>query len=161
MLDVVDAAAAAGLRLAVCSTSSEAAVRTVVRSAMGDDRYAKFDFFCGDMVKEKKPSPAIYNMAAAEMSVDPADVLVFEDTNIGLRAAVAAGMKCVVTTNAYTEAEDFTGAAAKYASLGGVGLAQLLEDVDGGGGGSGGGASAAPDDPSDPRASLRALLRTF
>ena len=30
-----------------------------------------------------------------------------------------------------------------------------------GGGGGGGGASADPDDPSDPRASLRALLRTF
>jgi beta-phosphoglucomutase-like phosphatase (HAD superfamily) len=35
---------------------------------------------------------------------------VIEDTRNGLLAAKAAGMHCVVTTNAYTENEDFTGA---------------------------------------------------
>ena len=33
-----------------------------------------------------------------------------EDSCIGTKAALAAGMKCVVTKSSYTQKEDFTGA---------------------------------------------------
>ena len=36
--------------------------------------------------------------------------MVVEDTRIGLLAAKAAGMICVVTPSPYTQGEDFTGA---------------------------------------------------
>jgi beta-phosphoglucomutase-like phosphatase (HAD superfamily) len=43
---------------------------------------------------------------------------VVEDSRNGLLAATAAGMKCVVTTNALTEREDFSEAALVVDSLG-------------------------------------------
>ena len=54
VLRVVDEAIAAGVRLAVCSTSNEKAERNLVNTLMGAERAAKFDVFAGDMVKNKK-----------------------------------------------------------------------------------------------------------
>jgi HAD superfamily hydrolase (TIGR01509 family) len=42
-----------------------------------------------------KPAPDAYLVAAARLGVAAADCLVFEDTEIGIQAAVAAGMKAV------------------------------------------------------------------
>jgi len=42
-----------------------------------------------------KPFPDAYLVAAARLGVAPADCLVFEDTEIGIQAAVAAGMQSV------------------------------------------------------------------
>ena len=53
ILSLVDEALGSGVRLAVCSTSNEAAVRSLVETLMGADRYAKFSFFCGDAVARK------------------------------------------------------------------------------------------------------------
>ena len=97
VLRVVDEAIAAGASLAVCSTSNEAAVRTLVQTLMGDERYAKFDFFCGDAVAKKKPAPDVYNLAAKTLGVPKEQCVVIEDSGIGLQAAKAAGMACCVT----------------------------------------------------------------
>jgi beta-phosphoglucomutase-like phosphatase (HAD superfamily) len=43
---------------------------------------------------------------------------VIEDSRIGLRAAKAAGMTCVVTMSSYTQGEDFKGADAIYDCIG-------------------------------------------
>ena len=42
-----------------------------------------------------KPAPDAYLMAAARLGVAPADCLVFEDTEMGIEAATAAGMASV------------------------------------------------------------------
>ena len=42
-----------------------------------------------------KPAPDAYLVAAARLGVEPAACLVFEDTQIGLQSAAAAGMKAV------------------------------------------------------------------
>ena len=86
---VVDAAIAAGWQTAVCSTSNEKAVQAVVDKLL--DGKIKH-IFAGDMVPKKKPDPAIYNMAAQELSLDPNHCVVVEDSRIGLLAARAAGM---------------------------------------------------------------------
>lgn len=39
------------------------------------------------------------------MGLDPARTVVIEDSEIGLAAAKAAGMKCVVTKSSYTKEE--------------------------------------------------------
>merc|ERR1719409_2332508 len=67
ILRLVDEAIAADVPLAVCSTSNEAAVRTLVETLMGKERYAQFEFFCGDAVAAKKPAPDVYNLAAETM----------------------------------------------------------------------------------------------
>ncbi|MCE2749296.1 MAG: HAD-IA family hydrolase [Rhodobacter sp.] len=107
---MVDAALAAGLKVAVCSTSNERAVATVVRVMLGKDRAARITIFAGDAVARKKPDPAIYTLAATTLGLTPAACVVIEDSNIGLSAARAAGMRCIVTRSTYTHDEDFTGA---------------------------------------------------
>ena len=90
VLAIVDEAIAADVPLAVCSTSNEAAVRTLVETQMGAERYAKFSFFCGDAVARKKPQPDVYNLAAETMGRDKAECVGGEDSGIGLQASGAA-----------------------------------------------------------------------
>jgi len=61
----------------------------------------------GDIVPKKKPDPAIYMLAAKELGVNPQNCCVIEDSRIGLQAAKAAGMVCLVTKSSYTQDEDF------------------------------------------------------
>ncbi|EOD15177.1 hypothetical protein EMIHUDRAFT_55608, partial [Emiliania huxleyi CCMP1516] len=118
VLRVVDEAIAAEVPLAVCSTSNEAAVRTLVETLMGPERYARFSFFCGDVVPRKKPQPDVYNLAAQEMGLDKSECVVIEDSGIGNQAAKSAGMACLVTKSTYTEEEDFSGADRIVSELG-------------------------------------------
>lgn len=70
VLRIVDEAISGDVPLAVCSTSQEAAVRTLIETLMGPERAAKFSFFCGDMVPKKKPAPDVYNLAAETMGLE-------------------------------------------------------------------------------------------
>jgi HAD superfamily hydrolase (TIGR01509 family) len=116
---IVDEAAAAGVKLAVCSTSNERAVHEVVRVLLGPEREKQFaGIFAGDIVTKKKPDPAIYNFAVKKLGLDPARCLVVEDSRNGLLAAKGAGMRCIITKSAYTKAEDFSEADAVFAELG-------------------------------------------
>lgn len=42
-------------------------------------------FMAGDDVKEKKPNPSIYTIAASRLQVEPSECLVVEDSTIGLQ----------------------------------------------------------------------------
>ena len=114
---MVDAALGAGLTVAVCSTSNERAVGAVVRVLLGPERAARMHIFAGDVVPRKKPDPAIYLLAAETLGLDPAACVVIEDSHIGLSAAKAAGMSCVVTVSHYTADEDFAAADRVVADL--------------------------------------------
>ena len=105
---LVNEAQAAGVKVAVCSTSNEKAVQKIVD--MLGDAASDIPVYAGDMVKKKKPSPDVYLLAAEDLNVRPDNVCVVEDSFIGLKAATSAGMACVVTKSTYTKDEDFTGA---------------------------------------------------
>ncbi len=105
---IVDEAIAAELKIAVCSTSNERAVQAVVDKMLDAKRAQHIRVFAGDVVAKKKPDPAIYNLAANELALDPKKCVVVEDSNNGLRAAKSAGMNCLVTISSYTADEDFT-----------------------------------------------------
>jgi beta-phosphoglucomutase-like phosphatase (HAD superfamily) len=122
---LIGSAQDAGLPVAVCSTANERAVGAVVQvllgGAIGAARAGRIRIFAGDAVARKKPDPAIYTLAATTLALAPAHCVVIEDSRIGLAAARAAGMPCIVTKSTYTADEDFTGA-----SL-------VVEDLDSGG----------------------------
>jgi HAD superfamily hydrolase (TIGR01509 family) len=112
-------ALAQGWKLAVASTSAQQSVEAMLRRAVGDDTFRCFSTVLGgDIVPNKKPAPDIYLLAAERLGVAPANCVVVEDSNNGLRAALAAGMKCVVTVSGYTREEDFTGASLVLTCLG-------------------------------------------
>ena len=55
-----------------------------------------------DDVRKVKPDPELFLLAAERLGRPPASCLVFEDSPNGMRAALAAGMRCVAVPNALT-----------------------------------------------------------
>ncbi|KAL7432885.1 hypothetical protein ACHAXM_004307 [Skeletonema potamos] len=129
VLRIVDEAIASGVRLAVCSTSNEKAVSNLVSTLMGEERASKFQIYAGDMVKKKKPAPDVYLMAVDQMGLDKERCVIIEDSHIGVGAAVAAGISCLVTKSSYTQNEDFTGAKMIVDELGDDGDVVTLETL--------------------------------
>ncbi|NEP56436.1 MAG: HAD-IA family hydrolase [Symploca sp. SIO2G7] len=116
---LAEAALADGWLLAVCSTSAIASVEAVLHQVMGVELASQFaGVFAGDMVKAKKPAPDIYNLAVAQLNLDPTNCIVVEDSRNGLLAATAAGMNCIVTYNDLTKDEDFSEAAIVLSDFG-------------------------------------------
>ncbi|WP_425955458.1 HAD-IA family hydrolase [Xylanimonas sp. McL0601] len=101
----------AGWQLAVASTSAEPSVRAVLTHAVGDRLAQHFTVLAGDIVPRKKPAPDIYLLALERLGTTADDAIVVEDSGGGLAAALAAGLRTVVTVSAYTADDDFTGAA--------------------------------------------------
>jgi HAD superfamily hydrolase (TIGR01509 family) len=94
----------AGIKIGVCTTSNEQAAKAIAEKILSD---IKFDIvLAGDVVKNKKPDPEIYNLALEKLGLKPDEVFVVEDSKNGVKAAKAAGAKVIVTTNGYTEKED-------------------------------------------------------
>nr|GEV96827.1 haloacid dehalogenase-like hydrolase domain-containing protein At3g48420 [Tanacetum cinerariifolium] len=115
---LIDQAFAKDVKVAVCSTSNEKAVSAIVSFLLGPERAAKIQIFAGDVVPRKKPDPAIYNLAATTLGVEPSKCVVVEDSGIGLAAAKAAGMTCIITKSGYTADEDFANADAVFDCIG-------------------------------------------
>ncbi len=56
-------------------------------------------------VKAGKPDPEVFLKAAAKISVDPKQCVVFEDAHAGIAAALAGGMKVVAVTTTHAASE--------------------------------------------------------
>lgn len=116
---IITEAHAKQIKLFVCSTSHIDSVLSLLKNNFGSNITSYFtDFFCGDVVANKKPAPDIYLLAAEKYHLDPNKCLVVEDSENGLRAAKAAGMHCIVTPSYYTVHEDFSSADAIVSCLG-------------------------------------------
>jgi HAD superfamily hydrolase (TIGR01509 family) len=66
-----------------------------------------FDGVCGrEDVARVKPAPDLFLLAAERLGMEPSACLVFEDSPNGVRAARAAGMRCVAVPNPITRPLD-------------------------------------------------------
>jgi HAD superfamily hydrolase (TIGR01509 family) len=116
---LIDEAIAAGITLAVCSTSNERAVNLIVDRLLGPERKQYFSaILAGDVVSSKKPDPEIYLKCLQVLGITSAEAVVVEDSRVGLMAAAAAGITCLVTVNGYTAQEDTSGADLVVSELG-------------------------------------------
>ena len=77
-----------------------------IHSQTGFLRFFEFSLAHGDYARHK-PHPDPYLAAARRLGVAPERCLVVEDTERGLRAAVAAGMRCVAVPTALSGEGDF------------------------------------------------------
>ena len=112
LLNLMDEALADdSIAVGVCSASTKEAAQKVLECTLGKDRVSKLDVcILGDDVSEKKPSPMIYNAARDKLGIQlPTRCVVVEDSAVGLRAAKAANMRCLVTYTESTTGEDFYG----------------------------------------------------
>jgi len=98
--DLLHGARKVGLRTAVASSSTRGWVDGwLARHAIRE----LFDVLCGrEDVVRVKPAPDLFLLAAERLSTPPAACVVFEDSPNGMRAARAAGMRCVAVPNALT-----------------------------------------------------------
>lgn len=84
---------AAGLAMAIASSGSRSRVNFLLDHLGLARRFPVV--VTADDVTRGKPDPALFLQAAANLRINPADLLAFEDAASGVRAATAAGMKCV------------------------------------------------------------------
>jgi putative hydrolase of the HAD superfamily len=77
-------------------------------------------------VKDAKPAPDLFLLAAQRLSIEPHEALVLEDSPNGLKAAQAAGMQCVVVANELTRSLEFVSHGWRHPSLSDVSLEDIL-----------------------------------
>jgi len=116
---LINESRAAGLRLAIATTTTPENVTTLLRTKLSEESIGWFDVIAaGDIVPRKKPAPDIYHYALQRLGLKAAECLAIEDSEHGLAAATGAGIKTIITVNDYTQRQDFTGAAIVLNHLG-------------------------------------------
>lgn len=129
VLSLLDSALAnPNIKVGICSAATKEGFLPLVQGLLGQSRLDALDvLIVGDDVPKKKPDPLIYTTASTRLGLDRSKCVVIEDSMVGLRAAVGAGMKCIITYTTSTVNEPFyaEGAAAKVPNLGGV----VLDDI--------------------------------
>ena len=94
MLECLESLKKKRLRLAVASSTRWESVQRQLKNA------GIFDYFetitTGDKVLHSKPAPDIYLKSLDSLSLSAADCIAVEDSPNGVRAAVAAGIRCVM-----------------------------------------------------------------
>ncbi|HEX5459037.1 MAG TPA: HAD-IA family hydrolase [Steroidobacteraceae bacterium] len=104
-------ARAAGLRLAIASTTSPDNVSALLEGALGYGALNEFSVIAtGDAVSRKKPAPDIYLLALSRLGVTARRAVAFEDSAIGVAAAKAAGLLTVATPSDWTREQDLAAA---------------------------------------------------
>ena len=85
----------------------------------------QFVLTCDD-VKHGKPCPDVYELAAKRFGIKPVEMIVLEDSPNGLRAAIAAGARCIVVPHPLTPLAKLDGADAVVSSLASAELFAIL-----------------------------------
>lgn len=107
------------ISLAIATSSSLKNVETLLLNALGEKALTLFSaIVTADIVEDKKPSPAAYQLALAELGLKPENCIAIEDTYNGNKAAIDAQLKTVITTHLYTLDDDFSQAALVIDQLG-------------------------------------------
>jgi HAD superfamily hydrolase (TIGR01509 family) len=96
------------LPLAVGTSSGRSYAKRLLRGHGLLDRFALV--LCREDVTLHKPDPEIYRTAASKFGLEPAEVLVLEDTPTGLLAAKSAGTFAVGVPHDHSPASDLAGA---------------------------------------------------
>jgi sugar-phosphatase len=91
-------AAARRLKLGVVSGSPRSVIDSFLSKLAVADCVEPRARIGGDAVKRSKPDPEGYLQGASALGVEPAEAVVFEDSQAGLMAARAAGMRSVFVT---------------------------------------------------------------
>jgi len=111
VLELMDEALAdPTIAVGVCSAATKAAAVKTLDITLGPSRVEALDVcILGDDVSAKKPDPLIYNTARERLNMAAEQCVVVEDSLVGLRAAVGANMKCLITYTSSTADQDFYG----------------------------------------------------
>ena len=113
-------------RLLVASNSYKKNVIAILKNLQMYDFFEMAAF--KDSVKVTKPAPDIFLYLTDALKIDPAECVVIEDAEKGIRAAHAAGMKSIAVPNQYTADNNFSLADRIVSSLQDIDI-QMIESL--------------------------------
>ncbi|MGZ4553786.1 MAG: HAD family hydrolase [Mycobacteriaceae bacterium] len=120
-------AQAAGLRLAVASSSPRAWVHRLLSGAGCIERFELMA--CGDEVPQTKPAPEVYLLALDRLGVPAELAVAVEDSPHGVAAARAAGIRCVAIPNPHAHPARFASANLVLTSAVQMALIDVLDTI--------------------------------
>lgn len=99
------------IRMAIATTTTPQNVDALLLGNIGGDVLGWFEeIAAGDIVPDKKPAPDIYTYTLEQMNLRPDECLAIEDSENGVRSALAAGIPVLVTESEYSTGHDLSGA---------------------------------------------------
>ena len=98
-VELIQSLAEVKMQLALVSSTPKENIELITEN-LGIKKYFSL-FINGDDVKEGKPSPQGFLLAAKKLGVEPKNCVVMEDAVVGVRAAKRAGMYCIAIANTY------------------------------------------------------------
>lgn len=108
---LIAAGKAAGLKIAVSTTTNRPNVEALCQCCWGKSADEVFDVIAaGDEVGVKKPAPDVYLLALRRLGMTPEQAIAFEDSENGVLSAKSAGLRVLVTPSVYTDGDDFSSA---------------------------------------------------
>jgi len=121
--NLIQDAARNNIALAIASSSDTEWVHTYAEHH--DIKKYFQTIVAGDQVARRKPFPDLFRTALERLNAQPETAVIIEDSYNGLRAAMAAGVRCITVPNRITRLSDFTGAAAVLPTLEGQSISSL------------------------------------
>ena len=121
---LLTAARAQGLQQAIATTTTPANVDALLQATLGRAANGLLAVVgAGDVVPRKKPAPDIYHWVLQRLGLRADECLAIEDSAVGARAALAAGLPVLVTRSIYTQDDALPSHPMLLADLDGLGEA--------------------------------------
>lgn len=95
-----------GYKTAIASSSPLDIIKRIIQDLRIEEMFDEFT--SGEEVKDGKPAPDVYLLAAEKVGVNPSECLVLEDAPRGVQAGKAAGMIVFAIPSQYTRGQDFS-----------------------------------------------------
>ena len=122
--ELIKEAKSRGLRIALATSSPRFLAEHILKKF---DLYKYFNVLVtADHITHSKPDPEIYIKAAQFLGVKPEECIAIEDAHFGVKAAKAAGMKCIAYVNPNSGNQDLSEADCKVYSIKDIRLEEYL-----------------------------------
>ena len=115
IVNFLDDLKSTGFKLAVVSSAYKGVVNWILQTA-GLAKYMD-TVITGDDVENKKPNPDCFLLALERTLLPPEQVVVFEDSEVGLMAAQNAGINSLGIRHSFNQSHDFSIASNEYFSF--------------------------------------------
>ncbi|MCW9131400.1 HAD family hydrolase [Bacillus paramycoides] len=116
-----------GLKIALASSSSKEWVVRFLEELQIREYFEVIK--TREDVEKVKPDPALYRIAIEELGIELSEAVVFEDSLNGLKAAIAAGLKCVIVPNDVTRNLQFENHHLRIESMKEKNLKEVLQHI--------------------------------